>query len=173
MKNLLEDKMKLYELADQFKTLTDVLDSDFADDQEASLALRDALDATEGAFADKLEAIAKIIKNQQGDVEALKAEEQRLSAKRKSIESKIDSLKLYAEMQMEYSGLDKLKTPLFNFNVQNNPPSVDVFNPDILPKKYLVIQEPKIDKRGILDAIKAGEEVPGASIMQSRGLRIR
>ena len=165
--------MKLYELADQFKVLTDVLDTDFADDQEAGLALREALESTQAAFADKLEAIAKIIKNQNADVEALKTEEQRLAAKRKSLESKIDSLKLYAEIQMEYAGLDKLKTPLFNFNVQNNPPSVDVFNPDILPKKFLESQAPKIDKRGIIDAIKAGEEVPGASIMQTRGLRIR
>jgi hypothetical protein len=39
--------------------------------------------------------------------------------------------------------------------------------------KYLIPQEPKIDKRTLIEDLKAGIEVPGAILKQEKSLRIR
>ena len=53
-----------------------------------------------------------------------------------------------------------------------NPPSVNVIDESIIPKKYFEYKS-VIKKKEILDAIKNGEEVPGVEIVQGKGLRIR
>ena len=40
-------------------------------------------------------------------------------------------------------------------------------------KQFLIEQPVKIDRAGIAELLKAGEEVPGAALKQTEGLRIR
>ncbi len=74
---------------------------------------------------------------------------------------------------MRLIGKTKFKAGVFNFSIQNNPPSVEVFDETLLPKQFLMEQPPKIDRTGIKELLKAGEEVPGAELKHSSGLRIR
>ena len=55
--------------------------------------LDDTLESIELAVADKLEGYAMVIKNIQSDIDGLKAEEKRLSDRRKAMENNVERMK--------------------------------------------------------------------------------
>lgn len=158
--------MKLYELNKAFQDIQELIENG----QEG---LEDTLESINLAIEDKLENIAKVIKNLEAEVKAFREEEKRLTERRRSIENNIKRLKEYAEESLRITGNQKMKTGLFTFSIQKNPPSVQVFNETIVPKEFFIIPEPKIDKKKIQEAIKNGESVAGVELKQTESLRIR
>lgn len=157
--------MNLYELSQNYLAVQDMeLDED---------TLRDTLDSIEEAWEDKAENIVKLIRTVEADEQALEAEEKRFNARKKTEGNKKQFLKRYLEEMMQLTGKTKFKAGVFNISIQNNPPSVEVFDEALLPKQFLMEQPPKIDRAGIKELLKAGEEVPGAELKQTKGLRIR
>lgn len=135
--------------------------------------LEDTLEAIEDAIESKLENTAKVIRNLETEVEAYKAEEKRIADRRKSTENTIKKLKEGVQMAMESSGKKKVKTPLFSFGIQNNPPSVNVTDDAMIPQDFYIPVDPKLDKKAILKLLKEGSEVPGVELKQTESLRIR
>lgn len=156
----------LYELNDNFAQVQEMIENG----QEG---LQDTLESIELAIEDKLENIAKVIQNLNGEVTALKAEEKRLSDKRRSIENNIKNLRKYAENALIVTGKDKIKSGLFTFSLQKSAPSLKVIDEKLIPKKYYVAVEPRLDKNTIKEYLKNGESVPGAELVQGRSLRIK
>lgn len=161
--------MKLYELTEAYKSIWELVTDGDVDLE----ALEAALQQVEDDLNSKAENMAKLIKSIEANVDAIKTEEQRLAARRKALENKKDNIKQYLEMQLNIAGIGKVKTPVFTIGIQNNPPSVNVIDEAIIPKKYLVEQAPVIDKKTLLAELKSGIVVPGAEIKQTRSLRIR
>ena len=69
----------------------------------------------------------------------------------------------------------KFKTTLFSFNIQKNPKTVEVEVEELLPKKYLIKQPDKVNRKQLLDDLKAGvlEENENMRLVQTESLRIR
>lgn len=161
---------KLYELTELYKNIWDLVEDEEADLDTLELALGQVEDNIEI----KAESMAKLIKSIDGDVEFIKAEETRLAGKRKVLENKQKNLKSYLENQLTTMAIDKVKTPLFTVAMQNNPPSVDISNEELIPEKFKkTVTTVSIVKKDLLDALKAGEVIEGATIKQGRSLRIR
>lgn len=158
--------MKLYELTDKYNQLLEV-----AEELDPT-AFQDTLQALEDDIEDKAENIAKLIRTLTSDIDIIKAEEKRLAERRKSVENRISDLKEYLQNQMEVAGIDKVKRPTLTISIQNNPPSVKVTDETLL-FDYMIIPEPKIDKKALLADLKNGVEIAGAEIQQTRGIRIR
>ena len=77
---------------------------------------------------------------------------------------------------MEVTGEKKIKGDLFTVAIQNNPSSVvmDEQYLENIPEKYLIPQEPKLDRKKIAEDIKAGEDLNGiAHLEQTESLRIK
>ena len=70
-------------------------------------------------------------------------------------------------------GKEKIKTDKFTIHIQNNPQSVDIKDESDIPYTYYVEQQPKLDKRALLDDLKNGVKVPGVEVKQTRGVRFR
>lgn len=157
--------MNLYELSQNYLAVQDM-------DLEPE-TLKDTLDSIEEAIEVKAENIAKWIRNLEADKKAFEEEEKRFKEKKQAADNRIKSLKLYLEDNMRLIGKTKFKAGVFNFSIQNNPPSVEVFDEALLPERFLIEQPPKIDRAGIKELLKTGEEVPGAELKQTEGLRIR
>ena len=159
--------MKLYELAADYASLRDMEDMD-------AEVLQDTLDSISTAMEVKALNIAILIDGLSADVNIIKAEEQRLAARRRSIESKQKWLKEYLQGQMERAGIDKFKTPTHTISLQNNPPALNIYDEGKVPAEYqvLVPERWEIDKKAVKDALKAGQ-VPGAELVVGRSLRIR
>jgi hypothetical protein len=66
----------------------------------------------------------------------------------------------------------KIKTVLFSFAIQKNPPSVQA-DENLIPADYWIPQAPKLDRRALMEDLKAGASVPGAHLIQTESLRIR
>lgn len=72
------------------------------------------------------------------------------------------------------TGKEKIKTDLFNVTVVNNPVAVNVIDEKLIPEEYFKVEIiRKLDKISLRDAIKNGEEIQGAKLMQGKGLRIK
>lgn len=157
--------MNLYELSQNYLAVQEM-------DWEPE-TLKDTLDSIEEAIEVKAENIAKWIRNLEADKKAFEEEEKRFKDKKQAADNRIKSLKLYLEDNMRLTGKTKFKAGFFSFAIQNNPPSVEVFDEALIPKQFLIAQPVKIDRAGIKELLKAGEEVPGAELKHSSSLRIR
>ena len=162
----------IYELTQDYLQILSMLEDPELDPQ----TLADTMEGIEGEFEIKAENYAKVIKNLEGDILAIKAEVDRLTSKKRVIENNIKNMKTSLQVAMETTGKSKFKTELFSFSIQKNAPSVVIDEQYIenIPDKYLKYKEPEIDKIAIKDALKKGEDLTGiAHLEQSESLRIK
>lgn len=158
--------MKLYELAQNYARLMEM-----AEEMESD-ALVDTLESLQDEIEEKAENIAKLVKNLEADAKIIKEEEQRLADRRRSIESKVTRLKEYLQQQLEVAGLQKVKRPTITVAIQANPPSVEIADEKLIPSEFMIPQY-KVDKKSIMERLKNGEIIPGCSLKQTKGVRIK
>jgi len=114
------------------------------------------------------------LRNYQADADALSLEEKRLKERREAVERAMIKVKDYVKYQMETLESTKVTTDLFTFTIAKNPGSLKILDETQLPAKYLKqVTTTQVDNAGIKDALKAGEQVPGAEIVQGTSLRIK
>jgi predicted nuclease with TOPRIM domain len=159
--------MQLYVLADAYQQILDAMQ-----DEEQAINLADTLESIEEAIDAKVENIAKVIKTMDAEAKALKEEEQRLAARRKALEARMDGLKQYALSTLEQAGLKTVKGKLLTVGIRNNRPSVVVDETE-LPQEFLIPQPPKADKQRLYELLKEGQVIPGARLEASQSLSIR
>ena len=70
-------------------------------------------------------------------------------------------------------GLDKVETPLFKVSIQNNPPSVNILDEDLIPEQYKkTVTTTSLVKNDILKALKEGQVIEGgAELKQGKSLK--
>lgn len=132
----------------------------------------DTLESIQGEIEVKADAYAKIIRTLEGQVDAIKKEEDRLSQKRRSLETNVKNMKLSLERAMIAMDNKKFKTTLFSFSIQKNPATLVIDKPDEIPEQFLIPQNPKVDNAKIKELLKT-QELPYAHLSYSESLRIR
>lgn len=164
---------RLYELTSDLLVLQEMLE-DSVDDQ----CLLDTLEGVQGEYEIKLESYCKVIKNLEGDMDALKAESDRLTAKRKVLENNVDRLKKAMFDSMKATNTPKVKGQLFTVAIQRNGGKTPVVQaPDVdlskLPDELVVVTEkPNLD--AIRELLEAGKVVDGFSLGErGESLRIK
>lgn len=165
----------LYELSGDYVKFSELMEMEELE-PEMQEALEEALGNLGEDIEIKLENYAKIIKNFESDIAGLKVEEERLNKKRKTLENSIKNMKQRMTEAMIQTGKVDIKGDLFKFKVQANPPAVvmDVNYIEDVPDKYLIAQDPKIDKKKLAEDLKAGVELDGVAHLQaSATVRIR
>lgn len=172
----------LYELTGDFAKWADYLENNELE-PELAAALTEALDNLGEDIADKLENCAKIIKNNESDIEGLKAEEARLRAMRQAKENANKRLKdrmtdaMLATVKPDKDGKRKLKTKLFSFGIQKNAARVvlDESYVENVPECYFKPRKPEdIDRTKIKQDIEAGVDLSGlAHLETTESIRIR
>jgi hypothetical protein len=159
----------LYELKGEYQRLYEM-----AEECELELEdLQDTLESLDGEFEDKAVGYAMIMKEFDGQIDIIKKEVDRLKAKEQSLKKNKDRMKKALEEAMIETKNEKFKTDLFSFNIQNNPPTIELDTDYEIPDEYYIPQEPKLDKKTLIKDVKAGKEFKGVSLVQGRSLRIR
>ena len=158
--------MNLYSLSAAYQQIQNMIE----DGQEG---LSDTLESLNDAIEDKAVGYGKIIRNLESQAKAIKDEEERLTDRRRSLEINVKRLKESLEQAMFDVDMKKIKTDLFSFNIQKNPPSVNIIDPAGIPTVYFIEQDPVLNKKAILADLKNGIEIPGAEIKQGESLRIK
>lgn len=162
----------VYEIKNTFNTLWNLIEDADIDDE----SILDAWSTAAEDMSEKLENCCKYIKNQESVIAGLKAEEARIKAKRQALENGIDRLKGLMSDALNASGEKKVVCGSFTCSMQNNAPSLKLdVDPSYIPSKYLIPQEPTIDKNLLKSDLKNGVEgLEGiAHLETSSSLRIR
>ena len=164
--------MNIYELTDAFFQLQNMLEDPEADSDQIK-ALMDELDLE---IEKKADGYAKVIRNMEGSLSAVKAEQEKLTAKKNLLESGIKRLKDDLQAAMIATGKRKFKTDLFSFNVQRNggadPVVVDVPTEE-LPDDLVIVTE-KPDLKAIAAYIKETGDITFAHFGErGESLRIK
>lgn len=158
--------MTLYEIDQNIMALID---------EDGEITNPEAFDELQITRSEKLEGIACWIKNLKADAAAIKAEEDALAERRRTIENKIKSL---SEFLSNALAGQKFSTPRVSVSyrtskaleIADNDTFVawaSMFNPSLLRIK----RDP--DKKAITDAINGGMDVPGAQIVERKSMQVK
>ncbi len=149
----------LYELTEEARELQDMIE------EYPPETFSDTIESLQLMIEDKADSYAAVNQNITNEIAALKAEEERLRARRNALERNQMCLCKAIREAMNALGKTKIKTEKFTFSVSKNgglqPIKVDM---EKLPDKFKkMIFEPDNDR--IREAIKAGETIEGVEVL--------
>lgn len=116
---------------------------------------------------------AKVIANYQSESDAIDAEIKRLKAMKESRDKKVTWLTESLKKAMLVSGIEKIDSPLFKISLRRSE-AVEVDVVEALPSAYQNVKNVvTADKMAIKEAIKKGETIFGARIIENFNLQIK
>lgn len=162
----------LYSLADEYQQAAHRLaDLDLPDE-----VIADTLEGMAGALEVKATNVAMFARNLEASAEAIKQAESDMRSRRQAIENRAKRIRSYLQTQMERTGITKIESPYFKLAIRDNPPCVVIDSEGSLPERFMRVPEappPAPDKKAIAEALKHGEDVPGAHLERGRRLEIK
>ncbi len=165
--------MNLYQINAQ---LNAVLEGGIVVDEETGEILFDEenIEALQLALDEKLEGCALYLKNLEAEAAAIKDEETRLAARRKTKERKAERLKEYVRDVMADHGANfRLETPKAALSLRKSE-SVAITDQALIPKEFLRVKEDvKADKAAIKKALKNGQDVQGVCLVENLNLQVK
>lgn len=154
----------LYELNEQLANF------EFEIDEETGEILNaDALDDITLARDEKIENIALFIKNLKSDAEAYKKEKESFYAKEKAAKNKAERLKEYLEAMLMG---EKFKSDRVMISYRKSE-SLEILPDAEIAEIYLKYKEPEVDKMALKEAIKAGAEIDGVTLVSKSNMQIK
>ena len=162
----------IYELtADMMKILSMMDDPDL--DQQT---LKDTMEGIEGAYEDKFDGYAAVIRQLTSYINELDEEKNRIEARKTSFENNVKKMKKIMLESMNLTGKTKFKTAKNSFWTQKNKASVVIDAKSVwdIPEDFRRYKDPEPDKTKIGEAIAAGKDFTGIAHMeQTESVRIR
>ena len=116
---------------------------------------------------------AKVIVNIQSDSDAIDQEIKRLKAMKESKDRAVTRLKDALKEAMLISAIEKIDSPLFKLSLRRSE-SVEVDIVEALPSEFINIKNVvSADKVAIKEAIKRGQNITGARLIENFNLQIK
>lgn len=163
----------IYQLTSDFSALQSMLERETEEDIQE--AIRNTLFGVSGEAGDIVEQSIKLIKNIESDAAGAAIEIERLSARKKSLEKRVDGVKQAIQTFMEVASMSTVKTPLFTATLAKGRKSVKIVDESIIPDDYMDVKTVITPmKKLISEAIESGTEIPGAELVTGdKSLRIK
>ncbi|MFZ7282499.1 siphovirus Gp157 family protein [Avibacterium avium] len=166
--------MKLYEIAESYNNVAELLaNPEFAENAD----IINALDAVEDEFNNKAINTIKAIKRVEGDIDLLDAEIKRLTTMKKARQNRIEEVKNYLKYNMQKTGIFKIESPLFKISYSERKQSAVEIDEDLFLAnnldESLVSVKITPNKTAIKEALKRGDDVIGARLVDSQVLSIK
>lgn len=168
--------MKLYEIKDEYLNFLQMVE----DGEIPEEAIKDTLEAIEGAFEEKADNLSCLIKSLNYEADAIKQEAKALTERARIKQNRADFLNNYLFGCLKALGKTELETPRNYLKIKNNPASV--FCTDEMQfiswaqtnaENYLNYAAPVLNKTAIKDALKSGAEIPFVELKQGEKLHIK
>jgi hypothetical protein len=166
--------LTLFKMSEQYLALLQQLaDSDF-DEQ----TIKDTLEGSEivESITDKAVNIVHVMRSLETNCEAIDAEINRLKELKTRRKANADKLEGYLLSNMEATGISQIDSPTMTIKIRNNPESVEVFEPHLVPSDFMEWPAPppqKPNKTAIKAALKEGKEVQGCRLVRSKSLTVK
>ena len=163
--------ISLFELKSEYQQAAQKLQDMDLDEQ----TLADTLESLSGDLEAKATNTVMVSRNMRATAAAIKEAEASMSARRKAIEARADYLDKRVFDTMIETGIQKIECPYFKLSIQDNPPSVDVFDALQVPADYMreVPATFTADKALISKALKDNYDVPGAKLVRTQRLVVK
>lgn len=123
-------------------------------------------DTLEGEF-DLPGLICKAVSENASDgalVKAIRQLEDDLAARRDRVEKRVSHRKVAILAAMQTAEMKTLETPAGTVTRKAVPPSLLVLDEAAIPAEFWKAQEPKLDRKALAEAVKAGAVIPGAQM---------
>jgi esterase/lipase len=158
----------LYEITREALELASLLET-----EELTPELEAMLVINQEKMEVKVNNYAKVIANIQSDSDAIDQEIKRLKAMKDNKDRAITRLKDAVRQAMLVSAIDKIESPLFKLSLRRSE-AVEVDIVEALPSQFVNIKNVvTADKVAIKEAIKRGENITGARIIENFSLQIK
>ena len=154
----------LYELSNQFAMIQQLI-------EDGAEGFEQALADIQGEISEKLDGYAMVIKNIESDIAGLKAEEKRLAERRKAMENNVVQMKERMAETLKTVDGQRLKTEKFTFSFRKSS-KVEVADMDSLPQQFIKVER-TVSRSELAKALKAGEPIEGATLIENQSLSIR
>lgn len=154
--------MTLFEMSAAARELQALLESGEIDEQTV-------LDTMESIGAsEKLESYVYVQKNLEAEIDAFKAEIERMTERKKSLEAQVERLKNAQIAFMQASGQKSANAGTFKLTMRENK-SVEITDEAAIPAEYITVipSSTRPDKKAMLAALKDGAQIEGASLKTS------
>ena len=168
-------ELRLYEISTEYRLLAERL----ADMDLDATTVADTLEASglTDALPDKVQGVEMVARAAEMHCPTIDAEIARLQALKARRQKIAQGLRDYILWNMQNAGVERIECPLFCMSLKKNPPAVEVLDESQIPAGYWRTYtpkppEPRIDKPAIAAAIKKGDDVPGARLVQGTRLDI-
>ena len=145
-------------LADQLKALYQDIDDETL------------LDTLEG-ISDLPELIQGLIRSSLEDevlISALKQRVEDMQARLSRLKDRFERKRELASWAMANAEILKMQTADFTLSLRQGPPRLDVLDQEKVPAEYLVPQPPRLDRAGLIGALKRGDVIPGAVLVEGQ-----
>ena len=151
---------------------------DCVDPESGEILDTEKLNALQMERDQKLEGVALWIKDMNAEADAVKAEADKLTARKKALDNKVAALKQWLLMALDGQ---KLKTPRCNVYqthsqkvvIDDEKALIDMFMTSPFGEKFLRIKEPEIDKNALKDSMKHGFEFEFAHLEETESVVIK
>ena len=168
--------MKLYELAHDYENLMAAIENGDVPEE----AIFDTLESITTLLDEKADNIACWIKQLTAEAEAIKAEEDKLKARRTAKLNRAERLTNYLAECLTNAGRTKIETARNVISFRKNPPKVVIDNEagfvewaQTHADGFLNYGKPTINKTAIKDYIASGGQLDGVRIESSQNLAIK
>lgn len=166
--------MKLYQSSEQYQNIAELLLNPEFNENEDIIT---ALDTIQDDFNAKAVNTVIAIKMAEGDIGIIDAEIKRLQEMKKVRQNKVERVRNYLKTNMARTGIFKIECPLFKISYsERENAAVEIDDALFLANNLnedLIKVEIKPSKDAIKKALKNGENIVGAKLVDSQVLMIK
>jgi len=166
------NNMTLYEISNEYREAVEKL-GDMDLPQEV---INDTLEGLHGDLQTKATNVAMFSQSLDALAKQIKEAETQMAHRRKVLENRAESIRQYLKSCMESSGITKIECPYFKLSIKKNPPSVEVYDENLLPQEFMRAPPPPPpipDKKLIAERLSAGEIIDGVRLVQKTRLEVK
>ena len=136
------------------------------------------LDALQLEREAKLEGVALWVKDLKAEAAAVKEEADKLNARKKALDNKIDGLKQWLLYALAGEKLTTPRCKVYQTHsqrvaVENEERLISYLQADRDPGRFLRFKDPELKRDEIKKALKDGVEIPGAVLEETEGVVIK
>ena len=158
--------LKLYEIADQYRSILAMADSEDDNPENLAAALQDTLEALnlEEDFNRKGCVVACYSQELLAEAQAVREVEDALKRRRKRLETRAEYLREYLRVQMLKVNKTELRDEQIVCKLRKSPGRIQVIAEDLIPAEYLEVETTlKVLKTKLLEAFRSAqvESIPG------------
>lgn len=159
----------IYELTEQIKALQ----AAYENGEIPEDAFNDTLEGLKLELPELIENICKWRADVLADIAGYKAEINRLSERKQHAEKLVERLQNYMYSALQAAGQRKIKAGTFNVSIAKSTPAVYITDEKAIPAEYFKQPAPVLDKTKLKEALRTGQQVPGAELVQGEHVNIR